>query len=235
MAWRIPSLIAELVLTAGWLMTSALARPRTRRTLAMVLGAVVVAVAVGYCTAAQAQVPTAAQRHRHTLTLEAYRQWGLGAPVAVFAAQVHQESGWRPDAVSHVGARGLSQFMPATARWWCERTGTAAADCVPTNPTWALRAMVGYNKYLYDRTPIRYAERDRLWVMLRAYNGGLGHWQNEARATGLTAPTREQVDAACGKARRHITHCRENLGYPSRIMITLQPRYAGWGRAVGAD
>ena len=33
--------------------------------------------------------------------------WGLGAPISVFAAQVHQESAWRPEAVSHVGAQGL--------------------------------------------------------------------------------------------------------------------------------
>lgn len=187
------------------------------------------------CTPAHAQIPTEAHRHRHTLTQEAYRQWGLGAPVAVFAAQVHQESAWRPDAVSHVGAQGLAQFMPTTAKWWCEVTGTRLVDCVPSNPTWALRSMVGYNLWLYERTPARYGEFDRLWVMLRAYNGGLGHWQHEGRASGLQAPTRAQVDAACGKARRHASHCRENLGYPDRILNTLQPRYALWGRTVRMD
>ena len=149
--------------------------------------------------------------------------------MAVFAAQVHQESAWRTDALSHVGAEGLAQFMPATARWWCGATGTAAADCQPTNPTWAMRSLVGYDKWLYDRAPAHYTPRDRMWVALRAYNGGLGHWQREAASTGLAQPSRAEVDAACGKARRAAVHCKENLGYPHRILVVIQPRYLQWG------
>ena len=185
-----------------------------------------------FAPAAQAQeIPAEAHRYKRTLIRAAHGEWGLGAPVAVFAAQVHQESAWQPAAISRVGARGLAQFMPGTASWWCELTGTAAADCQPHNPTWAIRSLVGYDKWLYDRTPVRYGEFDRLWVMLRAYNGGLGHWQreHEAAASGAVQPTRAQVDAACGKARRAAVHCRENLGYPHRILIVLQPRYAAWG------
>lgn len=178
---------------------------------------------------ALAQVPPAAQQHKRTLTRAAHSQWGLDAPVAVFAAQVHQESAWRTEALSHVGAEGLAQFMPATARWWCGATGTAVADCQPTNPTWAMRALVGYDKWLYDRAPAHYTPRDRMWVALRAYNGGLGHWQREAASTGLAQPSRAQVDAACGRARRAAAHCKENLGYPHRILVVLQPRYQQWG------
>jgi soluble lytic murein transglycosylase-like protein len=187
----------------------------------------------GFFTLAQAQdIPAAAQQHKRTLIRAAHSQWGLDAPVAVFAAQVHQESAWRTDALSHVGAQGLAQFMPATARWWCGATGTAAADCQPTNPTWAMRSLVGYDKWLYDRAPAHYTPRDRMWVALRSYNGGLGHWQREAASTGLAQPSRTQVDAACGKARRAAVHCRENLGYPHRILVVLQPRYAAWGPGV---
>lgn len=178
---------------------------------------------------AHAQVPAQAARYRAELVRAAHSQWGLDAPVAALAAQVHQESGWRPDAVSHVGARGMAQFMPATATWWCALNGLGAAACQPHNPTWALRAMVGYDKYLFDRTPVRYGERDRMWVALRSYNGGLGHWQKEAAVSGTAQPSRAQVDAACGKARRAAVHCKENLGYPHRILVVLQPRYAAWG------
>lgn len=186
-------------------------------------------VSLPACRTAQAQVPAQAQQYRHQLVRTAHQVWGLDAPVAVFAAQIHQESAWKPAAVSRVGARGLAQFMPATASWWCDLNKIAPAACQPHNPTWALRALVGYNKYLYDRTPTRYSSYDRMWVALRAYNGGLGHWQREAVASGATQPTREQVDAACGKARRAAVHCGENLQYPRRILNELQPRYSHWG------
>lgn len=175
-------------------------------------------------------IPHKAKQYQRTLTREAHSQWGLNAPTPAFAAQIAQESAWNRWAVSHVGARGLTQFMPGTARWWCERKGIARKLCQPHNPTWAIRSMVGYDRFLFDRTPKHYSNYDRLWVALRSYNGGLGHWRREAKATGLRWPTRQQVDRACGKARRHRSHCKENLGYPRRILIRLQPRYASWGK-----
>ena len=113
--------------------------------------------------------PTAAPlagRFQRELLRQAHLQWGLDAPVAALAAQVHQESGWDAAAVSRAGARGLAQFMPATARWWCAREGVADSDCLPHNPAWALRAMVGYDKFLFDRTPAYMHRFDRLWLKI---------------------------------------------------------------------
>lgn len=197
------------------------------------IAAVLALVLLGHAVWADAQpIPAAAHKYRAELTRAAHSQWGLDAPIAALAAQVHQESGWNPAAVSRVGAQGMAQFMPGTSVWWCQLNKLPPADCQPTNPTWALRALVGYDKHLFDRTPPRMSDFDRLWVALRAYNGGLGHWLAEAKATGLPQPSRAQVDAACGKAKRHPTHCPENLNYPARILGVLQPRYAGWGLAL---
>ena len=204
----------------GWMHDAALA-------LLLALAAMLLGMFVA--VAAHAQVPHESARYKLTLLREAHSQWGLGAPVPAFAAQVHQESGWRPDAVSRVGARGLAQFMPATARWWCERTRVAQSDCLPHNPAWALRALVGYDKFLFDRAPVRMSDFDRLWLALRGYNGGEGHWQAEARSTGLREPTLADIDRACGTARRAPVHCKENLHYPRRILLELQPRYDTWG------
>jgi soluble lytic murein transglycosylase-like protein len=199
----------------------------------LLAAAALVGATLSTCTQpVQAQVPAAAQQYRGQLVRAAHSVWGLNAPIAVFAAQVYQESAWMPEAVSRVGARGLAQFMPATANWWCDLNKLAPAACQPHNPAWALRALVGYDKYLYDRTPTHYSAFDRMWVALRGYNGGLGHWQREAVASGATQPTRQQVDAACGKARRAAAHCRENLHYPHRILVELQPRYSNWGAGL---
>lgn len=178
--------------------------------------------------AAHAQIPAAAQQHRAVLIRTAHAVWGLDAPIAVFASQIHQESTWRTDATSRVGAAGLAQFMPGTSQW-IATIDPALATNQPFNPAWAMRALVRYDLQLYQSAPARYTPRDRMWVALRAYNGGLGHWQREAAATGLAQPTRAQVDAACGKARRAAIHCAENLGYPHRILNVLQPRYQHWG------
>ena len=189
-----------------------------------------VPAAVAQALPAAGPVPQAALQYRGLLIRNARAVWGLDAPVATFAAQVHQESAWRPDAVSRVGAAGLAQFMPGTSKW-IARIDPELASNEPYNPSWALRALVTYDKWLHERTPARYSPQDRMWVALRSYNGGLGHWQAEAGRTGLKAPTREQVDAACGAAKRAPVHCKENLGYPRRI-FSLQPRYASWGPGV---
>lgn len=174
-------------------------------------------------------IPRAAVAYRSDLTRIAHAEWGLAAPVAAFAAQVHQESGWRPEAVSRVGARGIAQFMPATAVWWCQVQRLPAEDCQPANPVWSLRALVGYDRWLYQRVKGD-TDFDRYWAALRSYNGGLGHWQNEAKL----APSlkRADVDGVCGAASRSAIHCAENLGYPRRILLTLQPLYSAWGGEV---
>jgi len=205
-----------------------------RRTTVLVRIAVALVLIVIWaaCARAQpAQPPRAALPYRADLIRTARAVWGLNAPVPVFAAQIHTESGWRADAVSPVGALGLAQFMPATARW-IARVDPQLVKGQPYDPAWAMLAMLTYDKRLYELAPARYSARDRMWVALRGYNGGLGHWNNEARATGLQQPTREQVDAACGQASRSLKHCPENLAYPRRILIQAQPRYASWGQSL---
>lgn len=173
----------------------------------------------------------AQEQYKRELRRAAYAIWGLDAPVATFAAQIQQESAWRPDAVSYVGASGMSQFMPATARWICGAYPELPAGCDTTNPTWAMRALVTYDKHLYDRLKIASSECNRMWAALRSYNGGEGHWRKEAALTECPMD-RYNVDAQCGKASRSVKHCAENLGYPQRIIERHQPRFLTWGRGV---
>lgn len=199
--------------------------------LAIWLIAIIVLVVAAFSSNIHAAepIPPNAIKHRADLTRIAHAVWGLDAPIPVFAAQIHQESGWRPDAVSHVGAQGLSQFMPATATWLCQLTGTPKDQCQPTNPQWAMRALVQYDQWLYARV-WGLNDYDRMWATLRAYNGGLGWWQREALLVpARRLATRAEIDAMCGKHQRAQLHCRENLNYPRRILNVYQPRYFGWG------
>lgn len=177
-----------------------------------------------------AGIPHRANKYRHTLVREARQVYGLSAPVAIFAAQIHQESAWREQAKSYVGARGMAQFMPGTERWMNQLFPDLAKVGGAENPTWAIRAMLRYNRWLLKRV-WGSTHFDKWWAALRSYNGGLGHWRMEARKAAPDID-RASIDAACGKARRHRSHCRESLGYPKRILITLQPRYLAWGPGV---
>lgn len=200
---------------------------------AILVGALCVIFPV--CNAHAQPVPAAASRYRLELVRAAHAQWGLDAPIAALAAQVHQESGWNPHAVSQVGAQGLAQFMPATSTWWCKQQQTTAANCQPGNPTWALRALVSYDLWLHKSMQADDACH-RLAFTLSAYNGGQGWVARDkaaAKAQGLDARrwfgNVDQVNAG-----RSLANWRENRGYPHRILLKLMPAYvaAGWGQAV---
>ena len=188
----------------------------------------------GLAHAAEITIPRAAEAHRATLVRAAHASWGLDAPVSVFAAQVHTESWWRNDTVSHVGAQGLAQFMPATARWLpsvAPETGRPA----PFNPGWSLRALCVYDKWLWDRTNGADAF-ERMAFTLSAYNGGLG-WVNRDKAKAR----RQGVDASrwfgaveTVNAGRSAAAWKENRQYPRRILKERQYAYikAGWGPGI---
>lgn len=188
---------------------------------------IAVALVMTPCALAS-EMPRTALKYRADLTREARLAWGLNAPIAVFAAQIHQESGWNAQAVSRVGAQGMAQFMPATVKWIASIDPELASGDAG-NPRWAIRALVRYDWWLAERVQGE-SEFDRLWAALRSYNGGLGHWQMEARVAHSIQ--RDDVDAACGKAKRHVSFCPENLDYPRRILTVLQPLYLSWGRGV---
>jgi hypothetical protein len=176
--------------------------------------------------------PRLSRQYQRELTIFAQREFGLGAPVALMAGQVHQESGWREEVAtglvkSSAGAEGLTQFMPATAKWISERY-PELGSAEPFNPVWSLRAMVKYNKHLYDRGR-GHTECDRWWWTLRSYNGGEGHLIAEGR-NATDDLDRNSLADACGTARRAKLHCKENVGYPKRITERWEPLYlsAGW-------
>jgi hypothetical protein len=80
-----------------------------------------------------------------------------GLPVDFFTRLIRQESNFDPKAVSHAGAKGIAQFMPATARW------RGLSD--PFEPTEALRQSARWLRELRDQF-------GNLGLAAAAYNAG---------------------------------------------------------------
>ncbi|EBM3940641.1 lytic transglycosylase domain-containing protein [Salmonella enterica] len=176
-----------------------------------------------------AEPPTAALKYRSDVIRSARVDWGLNAPVADFAAQLHQESGWDPAARSPVGAEGLAQFMPSTADWIAGLMPHLASR-EPYNPGWAIRALVSYDRWLWSRVAVPDG-CERMAMTLSAYNGGLG-WVNRdrrlARTRGLD-DVRWFGSVETVNAGRSAANWQENRHYPQRILRELAPRYLSWG------
>jgi hypothetical protein len=184
------------------------------------------------------QVPRDADQYRRTLVRAAHAEWGLDAPIATLAGQVHQESRWRSNARSPVGAQGLAQFMPATADWMAQLYPNSLGPAQPFNPGWALRALVTYDRWLYARNQAS-SDCDRWAFVLSAYNGGQG-WVNRDRvlASAKGADKLAWFDSVERfNAGRSAANFRENRHYPRAILLRWEPLYAaaGWGNGICSE
>ncbi len=182
------------------------------------------------------QVPPAAYGHQHVQRQQAQAVWGLNAPMATLAAQVHQESGWNCDARSWVGAVGCTQFMPATANDMAKRYPDSLYPPNPRNPRWAFRAQAQYMLDLKNGRGARGAANDceRMAFALAAYNGGEG-WVLRDRAVSDASGKPRGVffgAAQYANAGRRADFKKENADYPERILLRIEPRYikAGFGK-----
>lgn len=162
--------------------------------------------------------------YRGVVLREAQARFGVPPPAPIIAAQIQQESGWNPRAQSPVGAQGLMQFMPTTARWVATQEAFGAVDSF--NPVWSIRAGVWYDRWLYDRIKAK-TNCDRWQFTLSAYNGGLG-WVYKRR--NLSKDPLDYTATARINPGIHPANQIENEHYPARIIFKHQPAYRGWGK-----
>jgi len=194
------------------------------------VGLLLVAILIVSCQPANAwQPPAESSRYQRELTRIVQQEWGLPAPVAIHAAQIQQESGWRADAESPAGAEGLSQFMPSTSEWIAEIYPDLGA-AAPYSPTWAMRAQSRYNRWHWQR--IDAADICSHWALtLSAYNGGLGWVYRDQR---LARAADDDPSVWFGHVERYTNRAdwarTENRDYVDRILLQYTPRYAaaGW-------
>lgn len=217
------------------IMTRKRQRPDKEDSWLLALAVFILLVAFGFAVslspANAAEPPAAAKPYRAEVIRNARAVWGMDAPVADFAGQFQQESGWNPAARSPVGAQGMAQFMPSTADWISQQF-PELREREPFNPSWAIRALVQYDQWLWQRVS-GLDNCQRMAFALSAYNGGLG-WVNRdkklATQRGLDAGV--WFDAvATVNAGRSAANWRENRGYPQRILYQNAPRYLSWGGA----
>jgi hypothetical protein len=132
---------------------------------------------------ADSQAPRRASMEEICATLHAAAN-AHDLPLPFFARLIWQESRFRADAVSRAGARGIAQFMPATAN---ER---GLDD--PHDPIQSLRKSAGFLRDLRNQF-------GNLGLAAAAYNGGPGRVQAWLRGRkDLPTETRDYVRIVTG-------------------------------------
>lgn len=127
---------------------------------------------------------------------------------AMVAAQIEVESNWDPHAVSHMGAQGLTQFMPATwDGYGVDADGDGIAD--PFNEKDSVAAQANYDCFLVDTVKQNIEngvyEGDLIELVLASYNAGPNAIANNGGP---------------------LTHDAENNSYASKVFAAI-PKYEG--------
>jgi len=152
--------------------------------------------------------------------------WGVNAPIAALAAQIHQESYWKPAAVSRTGALTMAQFMPATADW-LEGKHKSLATLARASSAWAFYAQSLYMRELHDRVPVATDRCEKYCYALLSYVGG-ERWM---RARQKLSSSPQLCMGVTNRINPGIkaSNQREAQHYPERILGELEPLYMTWG------
>lgn len=181
------------------------------------------------------RVPEVNAMYRRWVEQAVAEEWGVDGSPARLAAQLHQESQWDAHARSPVGAEGLAQFMPSTARWIAQKFPDKLGQFDPSDPQQAALAAAVYDAWLVHRNAGR-TPCDSWAFGLSAYNGGekyLGIEQSRAQAAHRNGAV--WFGSVADMRARSPGAWRQNRDYVRRILLELEPAYiaAGWsGQAV---
>ncbi|HET8686554.1 MAG TPA: transglycosylase SLT domain-containing protein [Methanosarcina sp.] len=181
------------------------------------------------CTAAgSSYIPREAYRYNSYFIRQARFEYGMDAPIAMLASQVHQESAWNLRARS-LYANGLAEFTPDTEKWiinlFPDIGNQGAMD-----PHWSIRALMRYDHRLLNQVKGKDDCSD--WAFaLSAYNGGLGWVYKDQKLTASKGKDPlvwwNNVELYSARAPQFV---KENRGYPERIIHKHQPYYLKDGR-----
>lgn len=172
------------------------------------------------------QVPLRASKYKRDLIREVQAIWGITQDPAIFAAQIHAESRWKPFAQSAY-ASGLGQQTPNTVEWLNELDPQLSLMIGGAfNPQWSIRALVYYDKWLHRRIDVD--EIIQKWALgLHGYNAGFGWTIKERRASIYPDDYFCSVKYSC---LRSPANCSQTQRYIDHIIWDYWPMYreAGW-------
>ena len=126
-------------------------------------------------------------------------------------SQMWAESDFRPAVVSHVGAEGLAQFMPAT---WKEVADELGITLPATDPGAAIKAQAYYMEHLSSKWSSRRPEACRLRLAMASYNAGFGNIL-KAQRLALMTPCWDTIQNSLPEVTGR--HSEETIGYVDRI------------------
>lgn len=178
-----------------------------------------------FATQAGDKPPAAAEKFRGILTREAHFLNGLNAPIPMYAAQIEQESNWKPRVVAWDKGRGLAQFMDPTASWLV-KTFPALGKPAPYDPAWAIPALIRYDTLLVGRVQ-GVDDCNRRAAALKGYNAGVGnvlYAQKRSKQPGQWWQITEFV-----KTRQNAANFEASRMYPHWILLKRQLKYRAWG------
>ena len=185
-------------------------------------------------------VPRQAALYRATIVREVRFYWGMAENPAIFMAQIHAESAFREDARSPVGAEGLAQIMPRTNRWLLQIYAKDLMPLCPSktgcplDPHFSIRALVMYDKFLWNQFTFVDAQIERWAFTLASYNGGIGNAKKELsacmRSKSVATPARTKlppshVCSPTGEYLPAITTSFINSDYPGGSSSTKRYHY----------
>lgn len=175
------------------------------------------------------RIPDLAYRLKRVVRGEINYHWGLECEGTVFYSQIHQESGWDPEAKSPY-ASGLAQFTPDTADWISRLFPADLGESNPLDVRWAIRALVKMDRWLYEKFPNAITENDRWAFVLSSYNSGLGWTLKERKSAQGRGKNIEQwwcsVQHELVKSKRAFDESRT---YVDKILFRWSPLYRSGG------
>lgn len=122
-----------------------------------------------------------------------------------FKSQGIAESNLKPDASSHVGAKGIMQILPTTF----EDIKTANPSyAVLIEPRWNIAAGIFYDRQLYRKWRKPLPSDERLFLAFSSYNAGYGRVLKAVKRSG-------KKDYSWNEVKAHLPS--ETRGYVTRI------------------